>query len=458
LIALYFGTAGLGVWSIYLSFTEMIQGASTLGLDKSGVKQISENYEDIYKRDLTIQVLRYTLGIFSLVFSVIAAIFSEEFSINMFGTEQYQMGVIICCVIVCINTITASYFSILNGLREIKKLALAQFAGFFIGNLFVFSLIPFFDISYFPYYLLINAICAFAPTIFIYKKLNLKLNKVLITEAFTNLSILMKLGFAFWAAALFMTVVTYAINIYLKDHFSMEIVGIYQASWTISNLYIGIILSSMGVSFFPNICRIINDHTASNKLINEQIEFGLLVSLPFILGIFIFAPLCLSILYSSDFEAGSSIIRWQMLGVMLRLFGFPFGYALMAKSKALKYTVAQFIFHAFNFLLLIFFTIKFGFSGIGVNYFFAYIIYTLIVGIFCFKETRYVPSSFLITIVAVSFFMFFLSYLALISFDGIILYVISVGILLSSFIYSYCLLITKLNVDVNGFIKRKLKI
>jgi O-antigen/teichoic acid export membrane protein len=214
----------------------------------------------------------------------------------------------------------------------------------------------------------------------------------------------------------------------------------------------------MGVAFFPNICRIIKDEVATNKLINEQIEFGLLVSLPFILGIFIFAPLCLNLLYSADFEAGASIIRWQMLGVMLRLFGFPFGYALMAKGKALKFTISQFIFHGLNFLLLIVLTIQFGFKGIGGNYFVAYVIYTLIVGLFCYKETKYVPSRFLISIVTVSFGLFALSYLMLEAFNGIILFFISALILLSTFIYSYSLLKNKLNVDVMGFVKRKLKL
>jgi hypothetical protein len=39
LIPLHFGTAGLGVWSIYLPFTELVKGASKVGLDKSCVKK-----------------------------------------------------------------------------------------------------------------------------------------------------------------------------------------------------------------------------------------------------------------------------------------------------------------------------------------------------------------------------------------------------------------------------------
>jgi O-antigen/teichoic acid export membrane protein len=214
----------------------------------------------------------------------------------------------------------------------------------------------------------------------------------------------------------------------------------------------------MGVAFFPNICRIIKDEVATNKLINEQIEFGLLVSLPFILGIFIFAPLCLNLLYSADFEVGASIIRWQMLGVMLRLFGFPFGYALMAKGKAVKYTIAQFFFHGLNFLFLILLTVNFGFDGIGMNYFFAYVLYTCLVSFFCYKETKYLPSHFLMKIVVTSFILFTLSYVAIVFFNGVMLLIISTLILIYSSMYSYYLLVNKLNVNVLGFIKRKLKL
>lgn len=457
LIAYLFGPAGLGVWSLYLSFTEMIQSVSSLGLEKSSVKQIAQNHENQYQRNLTIQVAQFSLIIFSLICTVIVAIFSAEFSKNLFGTTDFKLGILVCCLVVFINSLASVYSSILNGLSEIKALAISQLIGILVGNIIVFSLLPFFKLNAVPFYLLIIAISALLPTYLSVRKLKIPLVKASLVEIFQNLSMLMKVGFAFWFSAMFMTFITYLINIYLKDNFSIEVVGIYQASWTISNLYVGIILSSMGVAFFPKICRTINNKKESISIINEQIEFGLLVSLPFIIGIFIFAPMILTILYSSEFADGASIIRWQMLGVTIRLLGFPFGYVLMAKGKSVQYILAQFLFNGLNYGFMIWVIFTLGFAGLGINYLFAYIIYGVIVGFLCYRGIGYKFSDFLVKIIVIYIALFACATAALYFFDSRTLYVSGACIVLTAAYYAYYQLVQKLNIDIIGYVKGKIK-
>ncbi len=457
IIALYFGTAGLGIWGLYLSFTEMIKQASSLGLEKSGVKQIAENHVDVYKRDLTIQVVQFSLAIFSLICSIIAAIFATEFSQNIFGTSDYRNGILICCLVIFLNSLLSAFNSILNGLGEIKKLAYSQLMGVISGNVIVFFLIPFWGKSAIPFYLLIIAVCTFIPSFIYVRKLKIPSISIFSKEAFQNLSLLMKIGFAFWAAAVFMGVTNYLINIFLMEQLSVEVVGIYQASWAISNLYVGIILSSMGVAFFPKICRAMSNKDDTRAIINEQIEFGLLVSFPFIVGIFIFAPYILTLLYSSEFASGASMIRWQMLGVAFRLLGFPFGYALMAKGKAFQYTLSQFIFHALNYIFIMWLVINVGFKGLGVNYLISYFIYMLIVGWFCHKELDYKISSFLVKIFTVYLIVIGISGVVVNYFTGFFLVLFGCLIFLISSYYSYRELDQKLDVNVIAYLKGKLK-
>lgn len=457
LIAYFLGPAGLGIWSLYLSLTEMMQSASSLGLEKSGVKQVSQNQHDEYKKNLTIKVVQVSISFFSLLCSIGVAIFAEEFSESLFGTADYKIGIWVCSSVIFLNAITSAYRSILNGLSEIRKLAISQLIGILVGNIIVFSLIPFFDLSIFPIYFLIIAISAFTPTFFAIKKLRIPIMKIPIAEAFQTLSMLMKIGFAFWMSAVFMAFVTYMINIFLKESLSIEALGIYQASWTISNLYIGIILSSMGVAFFPKICQVIDDQKESTKAINDQIEFSLLVCLPFVLGIFIFAPILLALLYSSEFAEGEWIIRWQIMGVVIRLFGFPFGYALMAKGKAIQYTCAQFLFSSLNYLFIFLLVTHYGFEALGINYFFAYMAYALVIGILCKKYINYAISSFLLQILCVYAILLTLCFSIIYSLPKPYAMLIGCSILLSSVGYSYWHLKRTIAVDLKSYFKGKFK-
>jgi PST family polysaccharide transporter len=183
------------------------------------------------------------------------------------------------------------------------------------------------------------------------------------------------MGLGFSAAAAIAALTAWLSRLYLISEFGIEAVGIYQASWTISNIYIGTILTAMGVDFMPRLMKVIRDNDATNKMATEQIEFGVLLSSIGILGILVFSPLVLNIFYSAEFAAGTSIIRWQVLGVAMRVFGFVFGFIIMAKEKPGIYVLVQTAVHLADWLLLILFSKLFGFDGLGVNYFVSYSIY-----------------------------------------------------------------------------------
>ncbi len=456
MIALLFGPAGLGVWGLYQSFTDMVQSAASLGLDKSAVKQIAENHDDLKKRNLAIKVTQYSVAIFSLICSISVAIFAEDISKNIFGSVEYKVGVWVCSLVIFINSVTAALKAVLNGLSEIKVLAVSQLMGVLFGNVVVFSLLPFLDAVAIPFYFLVIAAAAFIPVLAFYRRLGLSFVKSTFAESFATLSQLMKLGLAFWVSAFFMAFITYMINIFLKDKFSLDVVGIYQASWVISNLYIGVILTAMGVAFFPKVSKTIDDIDETRKVINEQIEFGLLISLPFVLVFFVFAPVFLMLLYSSSFEIGETIIRWFILGVIIRLLGFPLSYALMAKGRPLFYVVGQFVLSLANYCLLLLFVDLYGYEGLGMNYFIAYCVYIFLLIVFCYQALDYIISVSILKVIAVYLLCLFASLMVFTICSGMLFYFYGFIIVVLSAVYSYRQLVTKINVDIVGYLKSKM--
>lgn len=455
IIALLFGPAGLGVWGLYLSFTEMMQSAASLGLEKSAVKQIAENHSDIHKRNLAIQVSQYAVAAFSFICSVFVIVFASKISESLFSSTDYEIGVLVCSAVIFINAVTAMLRAVLNGLNEIKALAVSQLVGILSGNIIVFASLPFFEVSAIPFYFLAIAIGAFIPVLLTYRRLGFTWVKITLSDSIATLSGLMKLGLAFWASAFFMAFIAYIINIFIKDEFGLAVVGIYQASWAISNLYIGVILSSMGVVFFPKVCKTIDDVVKTTKVINNQVEFGLLISLPIVLIFYLFAPIFLMVLYAENFESGEPIIRWLMLGVIIRLLGFPFGYALMAKGKSLLYVVAQVTFCASNYLLLIFAVKYYGMDGLGVNYFIAYCLYAILMVFFCYDTLGYKISSQVVKLFFVYLLFIFLSLLAVYFIDGPLFYVCGLLIVSTSIVYSFRQLTHQMGIDVVSYVKNK---
>ena len=388
LLALFFGAQGVGIWAICLSFSEMMQQAAFMGLGKAGVKKVSENFDNPEERLLAIKVIRLSFLVNSLIIALAMVGFSGYLDKQVFSQVGSGASIFIALYLV-FNCNAICHNSLLNGLREIRKYALSQLFGVLIGNLLIFTLLPFVTQDYLPHCFVVQGISNFMFSLVFFYKTELSDRSYNIRSMIVCFRDMLKVGVGFWLPALYLAFIEYMIRQYLMDSLNVETLGIYQACWTISNMYVGIILSSMGVVLFPKLCQLINDRKRMNSTINEQICFGLLVSTPFVLIIFLFAPEVLTILYSSDFSSGESVIHWQLLGVIMRLIGFPFGYALMAKGKSIQYVVSQFIFSSINYVLVILVIKWIGFDGLGINYFLGYSTYLIISYILCYRAIRF---------------------------------------------------------------------
>jgi len=123
----------------------------------------------------------------------------------------------------------------------------------------------------------------------------------------------------------------------------------------------------VGAVSYPRLTEAANDHQTMNRLVNEQIEMGLLIVLPGVLAVLAFAPLALQVLYSGAFVSAAEIIRWQILGVVLQVVSWPVGYIQLAKGKG-KVFIANEIVGSVVGLLCLFVSLRlWKLNGIGIS-------------------------------------------------------------------------------------------
>lgn len=400
-LALVVGPHGFGIWGMYNTYIEMVTSFSSLGLDASGVRQIAKNPDDTVSTAKCIWVFKRALFCISLVASVLSMIFSRAISQSLFGTPDYYWGVAIVSIVILLNGIAKGNIAILNGLRHIKKLAVSQILGAFTGAVAAILSVLFLGVEGIPLFLVVIGLTAALSTWWYVRKLSLQTIVPSRTEAKRELKGLIVMGLGFSLSGAIFTFTAYLSRIFLSSEFDMSAVGIYQASWTISNLYIGTILTAMGVDFMPRLMKVIGDRVQVNQMVTEQLEFGVLLSGIGVLGILIFSPLVLKIFYSSEFMAGAPIIRWQVLGVALRIFGFVFGYAIMAHNRPMLYVFAQGVVFFLDYVLLVVFAKTIGFDGLGINYCLSYLSYLLIGYLACRRLFKFTLSRRLLLITGV---------------------------------------------------------
>lgn len=438
MIALYFGATGLGIWALFLTFTEMCQQLISMGLDKAAIKNISENKDALERQRKFIKLLQACLIFNSIIiFSIIIinSKFVDEVFFKAIGSKTgvyIALYVLLNCNSICLSTI-------LNGLRETKLYSYAQLYSVIISNLVIISFIPLVNVESLVYLFLIQAIVSFAFHLFFYLRLKLSIDLISLNFKIEKSVVLKFLvsGVGFWLPGIYLAFSEYIIRVYMSNELDTQAVGIYQACWTISNMYIGIILSSMIVSFYPRICQVVDDKVKVNNLLNKQVSLGLTMSTPFLLIIFLFSDYILIVLYSSEFELGKEIIQWQIIGVCLRLLGFAFGYALMAKGETKKYIISQFVFVTTNMILTIYMIKYMEFNNLGVSYLVSYTIYLFLMVYFNYKIFDFLFEFEVLRRIFIAAIFFVVCMLMVKFLDGVFFISFSIILVLISFITSY---------------------
>jgi PST family polysaccharide transporter len=134
-----------------------------------------------------------------------------------------------------------------------------------------------------------------------------------------------------------------AIRTLVERRLGASALGHFQAAWTITTVYLFFIFQAMASDYLPRLTAAMGDRAEAQRLVDGQAEVGILLAAPILLTMIGMAPWALSILYTSEFVEASGLLRYQMLGDLMRLAFWPVAIVLMAGGASRQYTFAEVI-------------------------------------------------------------------------------------------------------------------
>jgi antigen flippase len=380
LVAVFLGPGGLGLMGVFTSLTTVVSTASGMGISTSGVRQIAEavnsgDDEKLARAVAAVRKLRWRLG---LAGAVLLAALSVPISRITFGNTDHALTIALLALVVVAQALYEQRVALLQGFRRMQDLArVAILSTTLTAALTVPVLVFWREHAVVALLLLASATMLFSSWWFARKITTPRIN-VSWREALPDIRVVLRLGIVTMAAALMVAVIAYAVRVVLVRELGFDAVGIYQSATALSAVYCGFILSAMGADFLPRLSAVAGDDRESNRLVNEQTEVGLLLSLPGICATLAFAPIIVQILYSGRFGLASEVLRWQVLGVFLRVASWPLGYLLLAKKRAALYFWTELSYNLLH-AALIWVCLQFwGLLGTGIAFFGLYIYYSLL--------------------------------------------------------------------------------
>lgn len=379
--AMLLGPAGVGLIGL---FTNLVGTASTvagLGFANVGTRQIAQasasgDAERVYtaRRALFWGTLGLSL-LGAIAFWCLRDVLAERAMQNT--ALAGDIGWL--AVAVALSVASASQNALLNGMRRIGDIARVSVGSALLSSAIGIVALWMWGRAGILAFIIATPLASFIFGHWYVSRLPGAPGRAQLRELAKEWSTLARLGFSFMVAGLAGTIGQLLVRLLVQRDLGVEALGHFHAAWAISMTYIGFVLGAMGTDYYPRLVAAIDDPVVVNRLVNEQMEVALLLAAPVLLAMLGWAPWVIELLYSKAFGEAVAVLRWQVLGDVLKIASWPLGFILVASGAGKTFMATEWmamgVFAASTWLLLP----HAGLVATGLSFLLMYVVLAVIV-------------------------------------------------------------------------------
>jgi len=378
-VAILLGPSGVGLVGLYVSAIGLVGTMTRLGLGESGVRDIaaasSEGADSRQILGQTAATLRRLCWYSGIAGWLLTAIFAWPLSQWIFESEAYAMSLAILGVVVLIDSLNAHYGAMLRGLRRILDLAKVQIISGLVST--ALALLVYWRLGergIVPV-IVITALVTLGVTWLYARRLDLP-QVALSSATFLTISrSLLRLGILFAFVTVLGSVVGLAIRAIITRQLGLDASGYYHAATTLTALLGGFMIQAMATDLYPRLTANIRDSAKVAKLVNEQIQTGMLIATPLLCILLSFRDSAMSILYSSAFIPAVALMPWFLSSVFIQVISVPMEFVARAKAHIRWLSLTQCATHLSQLLIVALLTPRYGLLAAGYACLVAFILH-----------------------------------------------------------------------------------
>lgn len=350
-VATLLGPAGVGMTSVLGSVMSTAAAIAGLGLSSSGVRQIAAATDDV-----TRAAARRALWYGSVALGALGAftlwILKEPISTWVFGSPMRAAEVGWLGVGVLFSLVASSRTALLHGMRRISDLARSSILGGSLATILGIVVVWWLHDEGIIWYVVLGPLAAASAAAWYARTIpRLEAGPGPLQPILSQFGEMATLGIVVVTSSLMSGLTELALRATLTQKLGIEATGHFQAAWSISVTYVGLVLGAMAADFFPRLASSIKDEQTANTLINQQTEVSLLLAGPVLIAILAVAPWVIRWLYAEGFAPAVDVLRWQMIGDIPRVMTWAIGYSLIARRQGRSLILAE---AAWNLTYLVF--------------------------------------------------------------------------------------------------------
>ena len=333
IIAILLGPTGIGLVSLYTGLMSTATAVASMGIGTTGTRQIAEAHSKEDERALAVVRRAMFWGALLLASAGALVVFAlrDVLAVKVLGGAVHSTIVGWLALGVALSVASASQGALIQGMRRIGDMARLSVIGSLLNTILGVALLWQWGQAGLVACVLVGPLMSFLLGHWYVSRLpKLSSDAIAMQEIANQWQTFLRLGVPFMGAGLVGALVQLWIRIELGNTLGAESLGYFQAASTISMQYIGFVLAAMGADYYPRLTGVIHDKKAASCLVNEQTEIALLLSAPVFIAMIGLTPWVIHLLYSSAFALAVEVLRWQILGDVLKVASWPLGFVILA--------------------------------------------------------------------------------------------------------------------------------
>ena len=339
LLAVSFGPSGVGLAGNFRQLVTVLGVLAGAGIFNGVTKYVAQHHDDAEKLRTVVGTSSAMVLGFSTLLAVVFLLAAAPISQGLFGHTHYQ-GLVRLVALVQIAWANL-LLALMKGFRDAAGNALALILGSIIGVI----------AYYFCYRLggyegallglaLVPALVVIPAAFMLMRRGNVPLNYL---KPQWDKMLAGQLG-KFTLMALITSVTLPVAYVMMRNllaaHYSWDEVGIWQGVSSISDAYLQFITASFSVYLLPTLSRL-----TSRQDITREIFRSLRFVLPAVaiasFTVWLLRDFAIWLLFSAKFTAMRDLFAWQLVGDVLKVGAYVFGYLVIAKASLRLYILAE---------------------------------------------------------------------------------------------------------------------
>ncbi|VEC01788.1 O-antigen translocase [Cedecea lapagei] len=341
MLAVAFGPSGVGLAGNFRQMVTVLGVLAGAGIFNGVTKYVAEHHDNPEQLKRVLGTSSAMVLGFSSLLAVIFVFAARPISIGLFGHADYQNLVRLVALVQMGIAWANLSLAVMKGFRDAAGNALALIAGSVIGVLAYYACYRFggyqgalLGLALVPALVVIPAAAMLVRREYVpLSYLKPSWDKLLASHLgkFTIMALI---------TSVTLPVAYVMMRNLLAAHYGWDEVGIWQGVSSISDAYLQFITASFSVYLLPTLARL-KEKSAITREIARSLKFVLPAVAAASLTVWLLRDFAIWLLFSPKFIAMRDLFAWQLVGDVLKVGAYVFGYLVIAKASLRFYILTE---------------------------------------------------------------------------------------------------------------------